>query len=89
MKYRVGFPGWKIASNLGVSVHLRVNIFYDEESHSYWAESPDLDGLVVSGADLDTLKTEALAAARELLELQLRTKPKATADFHMGSAIPA
>lgn len=89
MKYRVGIPGWKLASRLGASVHLRVNIFYDDESHSYWAESPDLDGLVVSGTDLDDLKAEALAAARELLELQLTTKPRATADFHMDFAVPA
>jgi predicted RNase H-like HicB family nuclease len=89
MRYRVGIPGWKLASRLGVPVHLRVNIFYDDESHSYWAESPDLDGLVVSGTDLDDLKCESLSAARALLELQLRTRPKATADFHMDFAVPA
>lgn len=89
MRYRVGVPGWKIASKIGMSVHLRVNISFDEESRSYWAESPDLDGLVVSGTDLDDLKSEALAAARELLELELHTKPRATADFHMGIAVPA
>ena len=89
MRYRVGVPFWRFASNMGMPVHLRVNIYYDNESFSYWAESPDLDGLVVSGADLDDVKAEALEAARELLELQLTTKPKATADFHMDFAVPA
>lgn len=48
---------------------VRVHIFFDPEVQSYWANSPDLDGLVVTGATRDELKEEARLAAGTLLEL--------------------
>lgn len=69
--YRVGFPGWKLAGRLGMPLRVRVNAHYDKESNSFWADSPDLDGLVVSGATLDELRTEAIGAAESLLELAI------------------
>ena len=87
--YRVGYPGWKFAAQIGVPVRLRVNIHFDAESGTYWAESPDLDGLVVSGADLDEIKSESLAAAGELLDLALKHRPKAQTDFILHSLVPA
>lgn len=69
LKYRVGWPAWKLAARHGVLMTVRVNAHYDTESGSFWADSPDLDGLVVSGATLDALRQEALAATGELLDL--------------------
>lgn len=67
--YRVGFPGWKLAGRLGLPLRVRVNAHYDRESKTFWADSPDLDGLIVSGATLDELRVEAIGAAEVLLEL--------------------
>jgi predicted RNase H-like HicB family nuclease len=53
------------------------------------AESPDLPGLVVEAHTLDEIKTEALAAAAVLLELELHTKPRAQTDFILHSPVPA
>ena len=72
--YRVGYPGWKIAAKLGVPVLVRVQVVFDEDSKSYWAESPDLDGLVVSGANLEELRSEVVSAAGELLSLAVHSK---------------
>jgi predicted RNase H-like HicB family nuclease len=69
--YRVGLPGWKIAARLGVPVLIRVRVHYDEESKSYWADSPDLDGLTVAGSTLDELQSETLSACDMLLSLYL------------------
>lgn len=72
--YRVGLPFWKTAARLGVPVRVRVDVFFDNESRSYWAQSPHLDGLVVAGKDLDELHREAVSAASALLALQLHGK---------------
>lgn len=67
--YRVGLPGWKIAARLGVPLKVRVNVHRDDESATYWADSPDLDGLVVAGNTLDELHGEVVSASHALLEL--------------------
>lgn len=87
--YRVGLPGWRLAARMGVPVRLRVNIRHDLEANVYVAESPDLDGLIVEAHTLDEIKSEALAAASMLLELQLHTKPQAQTDFVWHSPVPA
>ena len=88
--YRVGFPFWKVVARVGIPVRLRVRVFHDESSNSYWAESDDLDGLVVSGATLDELQREVLSAASTLLELSMRGAPRAhiTADMSVRSMLP-
>jgi hypothetical protein len=73
--YRVGFPGWKLAARLGVPLGIRVDVRFDKESHSYWAVSPDLDGLSVSGLTLDELRNEVRGAAIGLLELAIDGQP--------------
>lgn len=72
--YRVGFPGWKLAARVGIPVLVRIHAHYDAESKSYWADSPDLDGMVVAGGDLDELQQEAIAATGELLSLAMTSK---------------
>ncbi|MDD2610866.1 MAG: hypothetical protein PHX60_14495 [Giesbergeria sp.] len=78
MNYKVGWPGWKIVARCGVPLLVRVQVHFDAESQSYWADSPDLDGLIVAGQDLNELHTEAVAAAGELLSLILHS-PRAKA----------
>jgi hypothetical protein len=73
--YRVGLPGWKFLGRLGVPLLVRVDVRYDEDAHSYWAVSHDLDGLAVCGNTLDELKAEVIAACVELLELALDRPP--------------
>lgn len=49
--------------------HLTLHIHFDEDSRSFWADSPDLDGLIVSGQTPAEVMREAHAAARALLEI--------------------
>lgn len=87
--YRVGLPGWKWAARLGLPVLVRVRVHRDTESQTYWADSPDLDGLVVSGADLDELHSEAVAAANELLALAVHSnKARATTELRVRDTSP-
>jgi predicted RNase H-like HicB family nuclease len=81
--------GWRAVARRGWPVRLRVEIRQDLEANVYVAESPDLPGLVVEGHTLDEIKAEALAAAASLLELELKTKPRAQTDFIWHSPVPA
>lgn len=55
---------------MAVASHpLRVNVFYSPEAQSYWANSPDLDGLAVSGKTRAEVEQEARWGAETLLEL--------------------
>lgn len=88
--YRVGLPGWRTAARVGVPLTVRLVVHHDAESNSYWADSPDLDGLAVAGATLDEVKTEAEAAALTLLDLELHEPPRhLTTNLQMKSALCA
>lgn len=67
--YRVGLPFWKTAARWGVPVLVRVLVHRDAASNTYWADSPDLDGLVVSGQDLDELRSEVNTATTDLVTM--------------------
>ena len=87
--YRVGLPGWKIAARLGMPISFRVNVHKDEATGTYWAESSDLDGLVVSGEDFDHLQSEILSAAHSLLALSVAGhRAQAKANIVFSSAVP-
>ena len=87
--YRVGLPFWKAAARAGIPVKFRVQVHDDEETGTYWADSEDLDGLIVSGETLDELKDEVMSAAASLLELALSgAHAKATADMRVRSMLP-
>lgn len=70
-------------------MRIRVNAHYDPQSKTYWAESPDLDGLTVSGETLDELRSETLGAAEVLLELAVRGHPlgKAVTELRVMDAV--
>lgn len=48
---------------------IRVNVYYSPEARSYWADSPDLDGLAASGKSRAEVEQEALWAAETLFEV--------------------
>lgn len=74
--YRIGAPLWKLAARNGCRMVFHVNVYLDKETDSYWAQSQDLDGLIVSGKTLDELRDEIRSAANSLLEIALDTQPK-------------
>lgn len=76
--YRVGFPGWKIAARLGCPTYLRVIVYRDDESDSFWAKSPDLDGMVVAGQNLDEVFREVRLASEVLMDMAGATKKART-----------
>lgn len=58
---------------------LRVNVYYSPEAHSYWAESPDLNGLAASGKTRAEVEQEAFYAAETLFEIKgIKAQPKLT-----------
>jgi len=71
--YPVGWPLWTLLARLGVPLRFTLIVRFDPDARVFWAESPDLDGLVVEAATLQDLHREALLAADVLLELQLST----------------
>lgn len=48
---------------------IRVNIFYSASSASYWANSPDLNGLAASGKSREEVEQEARYAVEALFEI--------------------
>jgi predicted RNase H-like HicB family nuclease len=49
---------------------IRVHVYYSPKAHSYWANSPDLDGLAASGSTRAEVEQEARWAAEALLDLE-------------------
>ena len=59
--YRVGFPGWKIAARLGLTLKVRVEVLWDDEAKVFVAQSDDFlpeFGCVAEAETWDGLKTE-------------------------------
>jgi len=73
--YPVNWPLWKLVAKAGIPLRFTLIVHFDAESRTFWAESPNLSGLVVEGADLEEVRREAMLAAEMLLELQLQTSP--------------
>lgn len=71
MFYRVGLPFWKQAARFGFGLSLRVHCHFDNETNSYWANSPDLRGLVVAADTLEELHKEVSYAALDLIDLAI------------------
>jgi len=69
--YPVGWPLWKLLARLGVPLRFTLVVHFDGEARVFWAESPNIDGLVVEAATLEEMHREAMYAADMLLETQL------------------
>lgn len=88
--YRIGLPGWKVAARLGVRLSLRVDVYRDEETHTYWAKSDDLQGLVASGDTIDELVHGVADCVTMLLEECLAKAPaKPPRAAFVGELLPA
>lgn len=72
--YRIGYPAWKTLAHWGVPILARINVHHDAESNTLWADSPDLDGLIVSGNTLEEIRSEATLAASTLINLTLNDR---------------
>ena len=84
--YRVGMPLWKVAARFGIPLKLRVHVHFDQESQTYWADSPDLDGLVVAGDNLPEVQREVLIAADEILSHTVHGyRHRAVANLSLGN----
>lgn len=46
-----------------------VNVYYSPEARSFWADSPDMDGLAASGKTRAEVEQEARWAAESLCEI--------------------
>lgn len=58
---------------------VRIDVYYSPEADSYWAESPDLNGLAASGKTRQEVEREALYAAETLFEIKgIKAQPKLT-----------
>ena len=74
--YRVGFPGWKLAARFRIPLLFRVVVTRDLEAGVFVATSPDVAGLVVESANLESLLPEVYDCAGMLLSEQLKHLPK-------------
>jgi hypothetical protein len=81
--WNVGFPGWRIASQLGCPIKIKVDVCRDEEARVYFATS-DAIGLAVESESLDGLIKEIHAAIPVLLEISHSSlhEPKADIRLH-------
>lgn len=70
--YRVGLPLWRLAARAGIPMTIKVLVYADKESGTYWAEGVGLRGLVVTGKDLDELHEECTNAIDELMRFELK-----------------
>lgn len=69
MLYRIGFPGWRLAARLGITLTLKVELEYDAEANVFIATSPDLKGLIVEAETFEELLQEIKFCANDLLEV--------------------
>ena len=75
--YRVGYPGWRLAAKLGVSLKVRVDVIYDDEAKVFVATSEDLKGLVVEATTIEDLRNEIMSCAGELMSEECAPKKSA------------
>ena len=81
--WRLGFPGWRIATRLGFQIKIKIGVFHDTEAGVYFATSEDI-GLAVESESLDGLLKEIHAAIPVLLETAHSSihNPKADIRFY-------
>lgn len=80
--WRLGYPGWRVAANLGVPIKVKVDVCHDKEAGVYFAVSDDV-GLSVEAESLDGLVKEIHAALPELLTLMHSSVQKSRADIRL------
>ncbi len=81
--WSVGFPGWRIAAQLGCPIKIKVHVCRDVEAGVYFATSNAI-GLAVESESLDGLMKEIHIAIPALLEIAHSSihEPKADIRLH-------
>lgn len=76
--YRVGWPFWKLAYRLGVTLSYRYDIYYSEESGDYCSSSPDIKGLYAECRTIEEVRDVMEAGAADFVseDLNLAKKPR-------------
>lgn len=68
MKYRIGWPGWRLIYKLtNCTLEYRYDIYKSKESGDFLADSPDIKGLFVECKTLDELLELTPQLAQELV----------------------
>lgn len=90
MKYRIGWPFWKLAYKLGFILTYRVYITVDHSDGvtAYTAESPDF-GLVCEMPTLEELIKEIEICANDILEEELKTSKSVNSRGYLANGINA
>ena len=71
LTYRIGWPGWKFAFKLGMTMSYRYEIVYDIDCKRYVGVSPDIKGLVAECDTIDEVKAIMEGNAPEIVAYQV------------------
>ena len=90
VKYRIGWPLWKLSYKLGFTLTYRVYITVDHSDGvtAYTAESPDF-GLVCEMPTLEELIKEIEICANDILEEELKTSKSVNSRGYLANGINA
>lgn len=80
--YRVGFPGWRIATRLGLPLRVVVNVMYDPEAKVFVASCEDFLpylGIATEGATFPEMEQNVLDCVADAFEEAF--KSRRTNDF--------
>ena len=75
--YRVGFPGWKLAARIGISLKVVVEVTFDNETGYFTALSSDFNpesGIAAEAKTWDELVKEVEIEINEAMEFIFKTK---------------
>lgn len=69
--YKVGYPFWKLAARMGVTITIPVFVERDDDAGVYIATSSHMRGLVVEAPSLDILMEELNDAVSMLMDQEI------------------
>ncbi|SPT71300.1 Uncharacterised protein [Anaerobiospirillum thomasii] len=73
MKYRIGWPGWKIAYKLGFSLYYRYVVYFNKDLKHFCGYSPDVKGVIAESEDLREVIEAIQDSANEFIAIDLNT----------------
>lgn len=73
MRYRIGWPCWRLLGRMGVPLYYRIIIVHSDLP-GVWAYSPDIR-LTAYGSNRDELISEVRSSALDLLEGEITREP--------------
>lgn len=86
MKYRMGWPLWKLFAKFGATIVISVKVFEDKKAGVLIATSPDLPGLICEEKHLTDLKESIEVCAVALLEEQFKEHKAPTTSMAIAVA---